>query len=292
MLIGSRAIAHWNKNFKVKPGADWDIVDYPTRESFYRREFFIPDNERIEWHRPSPSEPLGYSNLQLVRNYQHKFVCNPYGLAIIYRSHLHRDWNWDGHICKYHRFIVPMLSSSDLVSLKDDPLLLERIKLTKQAYPQGNPKLNKSNMDFFDDPVTKVYDHDFLHELYAYEDRPMFEKLKRPEQFDLAWCAKDLWDDLSQTQKLQCVAEETYVIATERFMIPNNWDFATKRAYYRALKKVCTTLTSGWFRDFAIDNFPEVYNLYEDSKFSGVHEFLTTPSPKRASIRYHNKGEM
>ena len=167
-----------------------------------------------------------------------------------------------------------MLSSSDLVSLKDDALLLERIKLTKAAYPQGNPKLNKSNMEFFDDPVAKVYDHDFLHELYAYEDRPMFEKLKRPEQFDLAWCTKDLWDELSQTQKLQCVAEETYVIATERFMVPNNWDFATKRAYYHALKKVCATLTSGWFRDFAIDNFPQVFEMFEASKMYLVQAHL------------------
>ena len=288
MLIGSRAIAHWNKDFKVKPGADWDIVGYEHQEKDYRRILSIPRSNRIEWHDPNHlNNALLRSEYNLVDH-----VCDIYGLAIIYRSHLHRDWNWDGHICKYHRFIVPMLSSSDLVGLETDPLLLERIKLTKQAYPQGNPKLNKSNMEFFDDPVAKVYDHDFLHELYAYEDRPMFEKLKRPEQFDLAWCAKDLWDNLSQTQKLQCVAEETYVIATERFMVPNNWDFATKRAYYHALKKVCTTLTSGWFRDFAIDNFPEVFNLYEDSKFSGVHEFLTTPSPKRASIRYHKQGDM
>lgn len=289
MLIGSRAIAHWNKDFKVKPGADWDIVDGPIREDSYRDKLGIPSNDRIEWHKPLPSEPLGYNNLEMIRSFQDddSYVCTPYGLAIIYRSHLHRDWNWDAHITKYHRFILPMVQ--DPVALLVDPLLLERIKLTKTAYPQGNPKLNKSNMEFFDDPVAKVYDHDFLHELYAYKDRPMFEKLKRPEQFDLAWCAKDLWDELSQTQKLQCVAEETYVIATERFMVPNNWDFATKRAYYHALKKVCTTLTSGWFRDFAIDNFPEVYSLYEGAKFYQVQAHLEN-MPKE-TLRYHKQGE-
>lgn len=286
MLIGSRAISHWNSDFKVKPGADWDIIGDKSYESFYRDIFDIPQPDRIEWHDTS-----SLNNGDMSRDFYNPcHVMEPYGLAIIYRSHLHRDWNWDGHICKYHRFIVPMLSSSDLVSLKDDPLLLERIKLTKQAYPQGNPKLNKSNMDFFDDPVNKVYDHDFLHELYAYEDRPMFEKLKRPEQFDLAWCARDLWEGLTYTQKLQCVAEETYVIATERFMVPNNWDFATKRAYYHSLKKVCTTLTSGWFRDFAIDNFPQVYSLYEGSKFYRVQAHLEN-MPKE-TLRYHNQGDM
>lgn len=284
MLIGSRAIAHWNKDFVARPGADWDIVDCPENEAELRSFYSIPPTNRIEFH-----DPNSLNNFAMY-NCDTRGFCNLYGLAIIYRSHLHRDWNWDGHIAKYYRYIVPMLSSSDLVSMKDDPLLLERIKLTKQAYPQGNPKLNKSNMEFFDDPVAKVYDHDFLHELYAYEDRPMFEKLKRPEQFDLAWCAKDLWDELTLEQQLQCVAEETYVIATERFMVPNNWDFATKRAYYHALKKVCTTLTSGWFRDFAIDNFPEVFNLYEGAKFYSVQAHLEN-MPKE-TLRYHNQGDM
>ena len=118
----------------------------------------------------------------------------------------------------------------------------------------------------------------------------MFEKLKRPEQFNLAWCVKDLWDKLSQTQKLQCVAEETYVIATERFMVPNDWNCPTKKAYYFALKKVCTTLTSGWFRDFAIDNFPEVFNLYEGAKFYHVQAHLEN-MPKE-KLRYHKQGDM
>lgn len=282
MIIGSRAIAHWNKDFKVKPDADWDIVDYPENDAELRNFYSIPHTDRIEFH-----DPNTLNNFAMYSCDDRGF-CNPYGLAIIYRSHLHRDYNWDAHICKYHRFVLPLVQ--DPVALLVDPILLERIRLTKAAYPQGNPKLNKSNDEFFDDPVKKVYDHDFLHELYAYEDRPMFEKLKRPEQFDLAWCARDLWEELTLEQKLQCVAEETYVIATERFMVPNNWDFATKRAYYHALKKVCTTLTSGWFRDFAIDNFPEVYDLYEGAKFYSVQAYVEN-MPKEA-IRYHNKGDM
>ena len=281
MLIGSRAIAYWNKDFKVKPGSDWDIIGYEHQEKDYRRILSIPRSNRIEWHDPNHlNNALLRSEYNLV-----DYVCDIYGLAIIYRSHLHRDWNWDAHITKYHKFILPMLEN-DLHL--DNPILLERIKLTKKAYPQGNPKLNKSNDEFFDDPVKKVYDHDFLHELYAYEDRPMFEKLKHPEQFNLAWCAKDLWDKLSQTQKLQCVAEETYVIATERFMVPNDWNYSTKKAYYFALKKVCTTLTSGWFRDFAIDNFPQVFEMFEASKMYLVQAHLESDNTYK---RYY-KGEM
>ena len=285
MLIGSRAIAHWNPEFKIRSDSDWDIIGTPESEDFFRSRYSIPDSDRIEWHDPYHlnNNSLCYYNNNSGGSYGD--VIRPYALAIMYRSHLHREWNWDAHITKYHKFILPLLKSDLHLS---DPILLERIKLTKEAYPQGNPKLNKSNDEFFDDPVKKVYDHDFLHELYAYEDRPMFEKLKRPEQFDLAWCNKDLWDKLSQTQKLQCVAEETYVIATERFMVPNNWNYPTKKAYYFALKKVCTTLTSGWFRDFAIDNFPQVFEMFEASKMYLVQAHLESDNTYK---RYY-KGEM
>ena len=281
MLIGSRAIAHWNPDFKIGANSDWDIIGYEHQEKDYRRILSIPKMHRIEWHDPNHlNNALLRSEYNLVDD-----VCDPYGLAIIYRSHLHRDWNWDAHITKYHKFILPLLENDLHLS---DPILLERIKLTKKEYPQGNPNLMQSNEMFFDDPVKKVYDHDFLHELYAYEGRPMFEKLKHEGEEGKAWCAKDLWQQLSQLQKLQCVAEESYVIATERFLVPNDWNYPTKKAFYFALKKVCTTLTSGWFRDFAIDNFPQVFELFDASKMYLVQAHLESEGTYK---RYY-KGEV
>lgn len=281
MLVGSRAIAYWNPDFKIRLNSDWDIIGTPESEGFFRSRFSIPDNERIEWH--SLNHLNNRDMIFIFETRSH--VCSPYGLAIIYRSHLHRDWNWDAHITKYHKFILPLLKSDLHLT---DPILLERIRLTKEAYPQGNPNLNQSNEMFFDDPVEKVYDHDFLHELYAYEDRPMFEKLKHKGEEGQAWCAKDLWQQLSQLQKLQCVAEESYVIATERFLVPNDWNYPTRKAFYFALKKVCTTLTSGWFRDFAIDNFPQVFELFDASKMYLVQAHLESETTHK---RYY-KGEV
>jgi hypothetical protein len=57
------------------------------------------------------------------------------------------------------------------------------------------------------------------------------------------------------------------VIAMERFLIPNDWKYSLFGAYYKALTKVCTTLSSGWFRDFAIDNHPEIMALFDKRKF-------------------------
>ena len=262
MLIGSRAIAHWNKDFKVKPNADWDIIGYSNHEEVYRESLSIPEGDRIEWH-----NPWFLINAKITDYFDVDGVCKPYGLAIIYRSHLHRDHRFESHITKYHKFILPLLGDKELHL--EDKLLKERIKLTKLEYPQGNPNLKQSNMDFFDDSVVKVFDHDYIHELFAYEERPMFERLKHEGKEGSAWCAKDLWLNLSTTQKLQCVAEEVQVIATERFLLGDK-PKPVKLAYFLALNKVCTTLCSGWFRDYAIDHYPTIVDMFDNQRIEVV----------------------
>ena len=190
-------------------------------------------------------------------------VLNANGLALIKRSHLWRWHNFDKHITMYHKFLKPYLPLGG-------GLLKERIELTKKAFPQGNPKLTQTNKDFFDDFVEKEFEHDWLHELVAYYKEPLYTRMKKPEKVDLAWCEKDLWEEFTHEDKIKCVAEEAHVIACERFMIPNKWEFSRKKAYYTAVKKVCTTLCSGWFRSFAIDNFPEVLSSFDNGKFDKV----------------------
>ncbi len=282
MLIGSRAIAYWRADPRLRPESDWDFIGDSQMEDDFRREFQIPDNNKIEFHHPNL---LNNREMEYYHNSRYQNVITPRGLAILYRSHLHRDYKWDSHICKYHKFILPMLTAHEKSNLWNNPELIIRIKLTKETYKAGNPNLLQSNDEFFNDAVGKVYEHDYLHELYAYEHRPMFERLKKPEGVGLAWCEKDLWDKLEDYQKLQCVAEEAYVIATERYLVPNNWEFIYKKAYYWALRKICTTLTSGWFRDYAIDNFPEVYHLYDPNRIDAVRYHLKNGN----DVRYHTK---
>ena len=53
------------------------------------------------------------------------------------------------------------------------------------------------------------------------------------------------------------------VIALERYLIP----MVSKNqetSYNLALVRICTTLTKGWFRQFAIDNYPQLSNLDKD----------------------------
>ena len=39
MLIGSRAIAYWNPDFKIRSDSDWDIIGAPESEMTHKRYY-------------------------------------------------------------------------------------------------------------------------------------------------------------------------------------------------------------------------------------------------------------
>jgi hypothetical protein len=266
LLIGSRALAYWDETFKVKEDADWDIICKDEDEVKGLRAQGL----RVEVHKYDDlNNSLIYdscvikSTNTLGRTLGLRLeVADLNTLALIKRSHLWRDYQWDKHITHYHKHLKPHLLHSDLPHVK------ERARFTKEKYPQGQPSLNQTNEDFFDDAVAKVYDHDWLHELAAYYDSPLYTRLKRDDS--KAWCEKDLWDQLLPEDKAKCIAEEAYVIATERYLVRTNWEFSYRGAYLSALKKICTTLTSGWFRDYAIDSYPEIVSLFDVQKIQSM----------------------
>lgn len=268
LLIGSRALAIRDSTFTLGDDKDWDIICSEGNKHLFNNLI------RFEWHDPQHLDNEHYQKHSKSTTYitlpnkQEVRVATLEDLSILKRSHLWRDYQWDKHITHYHRHLATHFP----VSTQGKNRCKLRFELTKKAYPQGSPSLNKENKDFFDDVVYKVYDHDYLHEVVAFYDKPLYTKLKRDES--KAWCEVDLWQQLSYEDQVKCVAEECYVIATERFLIRNGWKYPYKRAYYNAVKKVCTTLTSGWFRDFAIDNFPEVFKTFESERFVYIKEKL------------------
>ncbi len=263
LLIGSRALGYWNPNVKFNDNTDWDIIsDRPI--------------EGAEWHDPNMLDNYEFEyftrNNETVNFNGHKLhVVTPIGLSIIKRSHLWRNLSFQKHITHYHKNMMGVIRQT--YSNTAEQLLQYRIKLTMQAFPQGHPSLAKTVDEFFDDYVTKKYDHDYLHELVAFYEKPLYTRLQKDST--KAWCDKDLWYTLSLDDQTKCVAEEAYVIAIERFMVPKDWEYPSKHAFIKALDKVCTTLCSGWFRDHAIDYYPQVVNLYSSEKFDTVKKELT-----------------
>lgn len=159
-----------------------------------------------------------------------------------------------------------------------------RFKEAKERFSKfKTPKLNVTNEDFFSSTlaVDNYYIHDDIHEVMKHHDQPVYEMMKR--DFSMAACEKDMFFNLPYEYQIQCVQEEAYVIALERYIIPQageGWsDYL--HCYKRAVKRICTTLCSGWFRSFAIENYQEVIDKYNPkfvSKFdSAVKEGLIKP---------------
>lgn len=264
LLIGSRALEYWCLDFKARPDSDWDIIS----------EHKIIDNtKRVEHHSfgiTANYDMQNYASEQYIEIASKRvYIVNPIGLAIIKRSHLWRDRSFEKHIIQYHNHLK---FYSTMFTTKDKEVLNKRTGLTKAAYPQSTPNLMQSVTGFFDDTVDKKYDHDYLHELVAYYEEPLYKKMQKDSS--LAWCDKDLWYTFTHEQKLRCIAEEAYVISIERFLVRSDWNTPTKLAYFKAVNKICTILCSGWFRDFAIDNYLEVLDLFNKAKIEDVKQIL------------------
>ncbi len=248
---------------------DWDVV--------------LTDHERvslaIDNHNRSNSEKIDVSppklySIQICEDFASDIVVDtpvgramvlgPLGLMLLKRSHLHRTLGFEKHIRHYHelRAFCSQLEKTD----RYYELLALRTKATKSLYPDRTPSLKKTKSDFFDDYVTKVYDHDDLHYATCYGLEPIYERLKTEQE--MVWCSKALWSLLEHEDKVKCVQEEAFVISLERFIIPqlvlDKPHMPARMEYSKAVSKICTTLTSGWFRDFAIENWPEVMTYNHD----------------------------
>lgn len=157
----------------------------------------------------------------------------------------------------------------------------------KETYSYGHPKLNQSKTNFFSgDGVSYIYDHDSIHQAMAtlikvvepsgFETRfvttaadsyanifgegpkPAYHFYQTPKSEIMT--SKSLFESLPHSVRLRGVLEEAQVLALERAVIPHGTD--NYKAFKIALEKVCTSITSGWFREFAWENYDSVMTLY------------------------------
>lgn len=131
-----------------------------------------------------------------------------------------------------------------------------------ETYSYAHPKLDRSKSEFFSgDMVTYVYDHDDVHKAVAVGSVPAYTLYAVDGQQVLSDKRKFFAAD-PQVQ-LDGVSEEAYVLAIERSLVPHPGVLTPRQAWLKALEKVCTSITSGWFREFAWENYYEVVGRYD-----------------------------
>ncbi|ASD50515.1 hypothetical protein FDI24_gp234 [Acidovorax phage ACP17] len=129
----------------------------------------------------------------------------------------------------------------------------------KCTYTYGHPKLNVDKKSFFKDDVPYLYDHDTIHEAVAIMSRPAYTHYMVDGEQVLT--SRTKFEALPLEVRLLGVLEESYVLALERSIIPHA--SSPRKAFMMALEKVCTSITSGWFREFAWENYHTVVAMYD-----------------------------
>lgn len=180
-------------------------------------------------------------------------------------SHIFWDKGFDKHI-------------SDIRFLKEKgakliPELYEALyKEWEHLYGKKKAKLNVSAEDFFQATVKRIYEHDSIHQSVAYYDKPLFNKILAGE----VQVSRDKFEAMPHEEKIQLVREEVYATALERLVIPSNYVYNMRRAYWWALMKTITSFSKGWFPLFVVENITELWKPDIDyvKKHKDNHEML------------------
>ena len=145
------------------------------------------------------------------------------------------------------------------------------LRRQKEQYWYSHPKLNVSKKEFFsDDGVNYIYDHDSIHESIVLPgNKPVWTAFSCGQVMS---SKEAFFGKLSQSERLLAVLEESCVLAIERSYAPYPDVLTYKQAFDKALEKVCTSITSGWFREFAWEHYDEVQALYDEIYFKRFDE--------------------
>lgn len=212
------------------------------------------------------------------------------------------DMNWLFTLKASHRYLKdsPHFEKTirDYHLMRDMGCTIQEPEWFKQreeaTYNKPRPSLNRTKDEFFvtDAGVNYIYDHDSIHEAMALGKEPAYKSYQADGAEVMP--SKKKWDQCSRLTKLMGVLEETYVLALERSQITHGKNITPLTSFKIALSKVCTSITSGWFREFAYDNYFQVLDLYDDSYVTrfceqmraGVVKYHKDHQPKRFSAAY------
>ena len=149
-----------------------------------------------------------------------------------------------------------------------------------ETYDYGHPNLGQGKRDFFSgDGIEYVWDHDSLHEAVKLGPVPAYT-LFREDGAEVR-VSRAKWEKLSHDVKLSSVLEESYVLALERSQVPFNFRPSPEESFNIALEKVCTSITSGWWREWAWEHHDEALAAYDPSYVAKFRRGVETKLVRR-----------
>lgn len=283
IIIGSRALVvqlkEQDKKF-YREYADLDFLcteeEWKEESSIYSDNTYVEIVERngnkghiktvfgshIEYDIAQPGDStdmlIKYCENTLDVLYDYGDIVAP--LEVLYLLKMSHRFKKDSpHFFKTMRDIHFMRSMGVKIPGELDPILKLR---EKETYTYSHPNLDVKSKDFFKgDEVPYVYDHDTLHEAVAVLGVPAYKSYMKDGSEVMT--SKEKFFAQEEHIRILGVYEEACVLALERSQIPFNFEIAPRQSFVMALSKVCTSITSGWFREYAWENWNLVMKFYE-----------------------------
>lgn len=307
LLIGSRALNMHCKfaGISYRDPVDWDYIStyedfnervkylkkldnvkiksiYPLKNKiiikYYYYDYTIPvslteqksniviEEHEIAWPGSSAEDILHMQ--QKNPTYQGKYhIADLNTLFLLKWSH--RFLKNSPHFLKT-RLDIDFLQIMPGLRVLDESILFKR---EMETYTYSHPKLNVKKNDFFvsSESLKYIYDHDSIHESIKIYDRPAYTFYLKDGQ-EVMCDYKKFYDTIPGIQ-LASVYEEAAVLALERSQIPFNFKPDEQKSFEKALEKVCTSITSGWYRDYAYANYFNVLKLKNIQPINYVERF-------------------
>lgn len=294
-LVGSRALEYFGISMNREGIQDWDFIGTEeevsmilnlrfrhfdrtevkeTKSGYLMKAYHYGNTYYVEFHVINSSKfedkygdkelynLRGYSITELVSVGPMMFIAEIAEPELILMMKLSHKFKDDVHFVKTRNDILKLQSRGYSLNSELEELLKDRTKRTIRPAV----KLSTSKKEFFTDNVKYLYDHDTLHEAVKIGDKPAYTYFQKDGSE--VECDMDKFFRVSEDIRMNALCEETAVLALERAVIPFNTDY--KRAYQRALRGVCTTITSGRFREYAWQNYDKalesVWDFTKDFK--------------------------
>lgn len=296
LIVGSQAMAHHFPDAGVVP-RDTDIIG--TLEEFrtWSRTFAKGDiilckplsatkmhvRTKNGWNYEFEIATPGNSSHELLGYYDLGTTVTVAPIEVLLFLKLsHRYRRNSPHFLKTMRDIQFLRANG---AMKDYGSELEELMPLREAetYTYKHPKLDVSKDAFFNgDGVPYVYDHDSIHLAVAMTESTrrcagpsvVGKSVSYSETYTIpaytfymadgaaVMTSKKKFFDMPESIRLLGVYEESCVLALERSQIPFP-EASPRKSFEYALMKVCTSITSGWFREFAWENYDKVLDIYK-----------------------------
>ncbi len=196
---------------------------------------------------------FGIIDLNLIPKATHSILLS------IKKGHINFPVNFQKNIEDYNK----LLDICDYIDKYPSLTKLRYKETEERLFKLRTPSLMKSSKKFFEqshDFFKSYFIHDHIHKVMSHLDRPLYEYMQNDS--NSAMCDKNKWDSFSDEWKDWTVLEEAYVIALERKLIPQIFGggkfYTSEQAISWSLMRICTTLCSGWFRQWACDNYVRI----------------------------------